>query len=111
VLERVARSIPLELCCVPSAEAAWSQLEKQAPMALFSDYRLPGMDGITLLERAQARFPGLRCVLHTGEAVRRTSIPLDFPVVPKPCAPAELREILRSLVSPEGMIDPRGTQG
>jgi two-component system nitrogen regulation response regulator GlnG len=101
-LERLARRLPLRLVFVESAEAAWPVLEAQRPMALLSDYRLPGSDGLTLLERAQARFPGLRCMLHTGEAVRRTSIPLDFPVVPKPCAVEELQEVLLSLVSPEG---------
>jgi two-component system, NtrC family, nitrogen regulation response regulator GlnG len=103
-LERIARRLPLRLCFVSTAEEAWPILERLSPVALLSDYRLPGTDGVTLLERARARFPALRCVLHTGEAVRRTSIPVDFPVVPKPCAPEDLREVLLSLVSPEGTL-------
>ena len=100
-LTRIGRDLPLQLVCVDSAEAAWKFLISTRPAGILTDYRLPGSDGVTLLEKATARYPGLRCMLYTGEAVHRTSIPLDFPVVSKPCAPEELRKLLLSLPSPE----------
>jgi two-component system response regulator AtoC len=49
-----------------SAERALSMLEQADMDVLLSDVRMPGMDGLTLLQRALARHPGLVCVLLTA---------------------------------------------
>jgi CheY-like chemotaxis protein len=97
-IERIAEPMKLRVQCEATAEAAWKVLQSSEPTALLSDYRLPGMDGLTLLERAQALYPRLRCALHTGEAVHRTSLVPEFPVISKPCGAEDLQAVLRSLV-------------
>ncbi len=49
---------------------------------LFTDVRMPGMDGMELADRATGLHPGLKVVLTTGYVARR--LPADVPVVPKP---------------------------
>jgi len=44
---------------VPSAEEAVSMLETRPYDVVLSDVRMPGMDGMGLLDHVAARFPGL----------------------------------------------------
>ena len=53
---------------------------------LFSDIRMPGMDGEELAEAARQIRPGLRVILTSG--ARRPRQPVDF--VPKPYRAADL---------------------
>jgi CheY-like chemotaxis protein len=49
---------------------------------LFTDIRMPGMDGVELADRALALYPGLKVVFTTGYMIRRP--PANMPVVAKP---------------------------
>lgn len=49
-----------------SAESALRVLGEERIDILLTDVRMPGMDGLTLLQRALARHPGLICVLLTA---------------------------------------------
>jgi CheY-like chemotaxis protein len=60
---------------------------------------MPEMDGIELLAQVRDRFPGVRCVLHTGEAPEMTRH-LGLQVLTKPCLPSALSELVLSLVEP-----------
>lgn len=51
---------------VASAEAALDRLHPFFPGVLLVDVRLPGMDGLTLLERAQRMEPALPVIVITG---------------------------------------------
>lgn len=48
------------------AERAMSVLGGHSIDVLLSDVRMPGMDGLTLMRRALAQFPGLICILLTA---------------------------------------------
>jgi DNA-binding NtrC family response regulator len=85
-----------------SAEEGLALLATEVPRLVISDYRLPGLDGISFLERVHDRHPGLKRILFTGEAVMRTSVGLDLPVIGKPCPPEELRELLVLLANQPG---------
>ena len=49
-----------------SAERALEILSEGSVDVLLSDVRMPGMDGLTLLQRAMAQAPGLICILLTA---------------------------------------------
>ena len=57
---------------VPSAEAALLALQRQVFDALIADVRMPGMDGIALLQRVAARTPELPVLMLTAHG----SVPL-----------------------------------
>ena len=51
---------------VPSAEEAARALDARPYDVVLSDVRMPGMDGLALLDHVSARFPGLPVVLITA---------------------------------------------
>jgi len=55
-----------EVTVAHDAESALQQLETVRPDLVFSDVRLPGMDGITLLKQLQAFDPGLPVIILTA---------------------------------------------
>ncbi len=49
-----------------SAEAALRALERGTPGAILTDIRMPGMDGLALMERIKARHPRLPVIIMTA---------------------------------------------
>jgi diguanylate cyclase (GGDEF)-like protein len=69
ILSSVARLFhgdPVELRCFPDAKAALEAFAAAPPAVIVSDYRMPGMDGIELLERCRDACPGATRILLTG---------------------------------------------
>lgn len=52
--------------CVDSAEAALKILENQPVDLLITDMKMPGMNGLELLEEVSDRYPGMQRVLISG---------------------------------------------
>jgi DNA-binding NtrC family response regulator len=94
VLRRITSSLPARVRFAVTFAEAWQAVQDEPPHILVADYRLPDGDGLSLVERVLARWPNTRCVLHTGEAVTRTSIGLDIPVLAKPCPPETVRDLI-----------------
>ncbi len=101
VFRRLTRRLPGTFRFAMSVEEAQAAVDVELPDVIICDYRLPGVDGLTFLERVRERWPDVRCVLHTGEALFRTHFPLDVPILAKPCPPEELESFLRSLLPTE----------
>ncbi|WP_263262788.1 sigma-54 dependent transcriptional regulator [Pseudomonas sp. RIT-PI-S] len=84
---------------VASAELALERVNAGFPGIVVSDIRLPGMDGLQLLDQLKARDPGLPVVLITGHgdialavsAMRKGAY--DF--MEKPFSPERLVEVVR----------------
>jgi DNA-binding NtrC family response regulator len=66
VLVALLQQRGLEATHVPSAEEAILALDVRPYDVVLSDIRMPGMDGMSLLDRIGARFPGLPVVLVTA---------------------------------------------
>jgi DNA-binding NtrC family response regulator len=100
VLSAVTRSLrrlPVKVKCVASAEEAIASMMREKPTLIISDYALPGLDGLSLLEEAKAQNPSLQCVLHTGKSAIASRYGLDIPVLAKPCEPSALQDLVASL--------------
>jgi two-component system C4-dicarboxylate transport response regulator DctD len=90
------------------AEACLAELEADFPGAILSDVRMPGLDGLGLLERLQARDAELPVILLTGhgdvpmavEAMRRGAY--DF--LEKPFAPQTLLDSLRRALDKRRLV-------
>jgi DNA-binding NtrC family response regulator len=92
----------VQLFTAPSAESALERFMQVRPRIVLSDFRLPGMNGLELLERILAKDPGTDFILMTGyystesavEAIRKGAC--DY--LPKPLDVARLRACVRNLV-------------
>ena len=90
------------------AEPALARLGAERPVVLVTDVRLPGMDGMSLLKRAQALDPDLPVILVTGhgdvdmavEAMRLGAY--DF--IEKPFAPERLVEVVRRAIEKRRLV-------
>jgi CheY-like chemotaxis protein len=84
-----------------SAEKALEHVRGELPIdVLFTDIRMPGLDGFALAEQVRALRPGVKVIYATGYAdLERTPSPLALgPLLRKPYAPDELRdEIQRAM--------------
>ncbi len=88
-----------------SAEAAWSAMEREeiCPAIVVADVRMPGVNGVVLLQRIKARFPEIPVVLVSAfpdeqvwsEGLRSGATD----VFPKPIHGASLVRTLRETVS------------
>jgi len=108
-----------------SAEAAWSAMERGdiRPTIVVTDVRMPGLNGVALLQRITARFPGVPVILVSAfpdeqmwsEGLRSGAVD----VFPKPIHGASLVRTLRELVGGsrahslpiDGNCDPQLTGG
>jgi len=72
-LERALRS-SYSIITAESGEKALAILTEQNVDILLSDVRMPGMDGLTLLQRALAHNPGLLCILLTAYGNVETAV-------------------------------------
>lgn len=65
-LSKVLSRRGLDVDCAFSGEAALERLETTAYQVAVVDLKMPGMDGLELLERAKHRHPNLEVILLTA---------------------------------------------
>lgn len=103
VLRAFARDLSrsdIEVVVVRSAAKALSLLEKDRFSVILSDFQMPEMNGIELLERARSVDPDAVRILVSGRADFDTAIAVInrvglFNFIGKPWDPYDLRDILR----------------
>lgn len=99
------RLYQVEVCS--SAEEALERLTAKPFMLLVTDFRLPGMDGLSLLDAARLKQPGLLSVLITAYGSRE----LEEQVISKASAyvpkPFHLRDIIKVI---QGLLAQANTQ-
>jgi DNA-binding NtrC family response regulator len=72
-LQRALRA-RFEVRLAESAESGLEALSDAAVDVMLTDLRMPGMDGLALLRRAQSRHPGLICILLTAYGSVETAV-------------------------------------
>ncbi|NQZ31691.1 MAG: nitrogen regulation protein NR(I) [Oceanospirillaceae bacterium] len=68
VLEKSLTSVNLSTRSFESADLMIEQLKKQQPDAIVSDIRMPGTDGLQMLEYLKERYPGIPVVIMTAHS-------------------------------------------
>ena len=68
VLEKSLTSVSLRTRSFESADLLIEQLKKQQPDVIISDIRMPGTDGLQLLEYLKERFPQIPVVIMTAHS-------------------------------------------
>ncbi len=68
VLERALKRANIEVTSFDCATDVMKALRQEAPSALISDIRMPGMDGLLLLERVKSEYPDLPVIIMTAHS-------------------------------------------
>ncbi|MCL1125183.1 nitrogen regulation protein NR(I) [Shewanella surugensis] len=88
VLERAIQSVPLTCASFAAAESLWQALEMSQPQVIISDIRMPGTDGLTLLERLQTHYPHIPVIIMTAHSDLDSAVSAyqagAFEYLPKP---------------------------
>ncbi len=93
-----------EVVTAQGGDEALARLTSEDPFAaVIADLRMPGLDGLTLLQRAREACPDTVRILFTGQAdlllaVRAVNEAGVFRILLKPCPPARLWECLDAAV-------------
>jgi DNA-binding NtrC family response regulator len=90
-----------EVTVCPDGRAALKALEKNTFDAAILDLRMPGMNGIEVLEQLKQVAPDIEAVVMTGHASQETAIEAlrlgAFDYVTKPCQLSEIEAVLEKI--------------
>ena len=88
VLEKALSKEPFDIQCFESAEDLLNRLEHEKPDVILSDVRMPGMDGMTLLNQIIDQKPGLPVIIMTAHSDLQSAVDAyqggAFEYLPKP---------------------------
>jgi len=88
VLEKALQKAEMEVVCYTSPNQAIAELDQEEPDVVVSDIRMPGMDGLELLELIGQRFPGLPVIIMTAHSDLDSAVSAyhggAFEYLPKP---------------------------
>ena len=88
VLERTLIAAKMECKTFTDAESALKALKDMVPDVLLSDIRMPGTDGLTLLQRLQSAYPALPVIIMTAHSDLESAVSSyqkgAFDYLPKP---------------------------
>jgi len=88
VLEKTLQKADMVVTCFESADKVLSSLEREQPDVLISDIRMPGIDGLELLEILHTRHPGLPVIIMTAHSDLESAVSAyhggAFEYLPKP---------------------------
>lgn len=68
VLERTLKTNNISHASFPDAECLWQQIQIEQPEVIISDVRMPGIDGLTLMEKVHQRFPLIPVIIMTAHS-------------------------------------------
>lgn len=102
VLEKALTQASLEVTCFKSAAGILERLSHEAPDALIADIRMPGMDGLALLEQIKEHHPELPVIIITAHSDLDSSIAAyeggAFEYLPKPFDVDEATDLVKRAI-------------
>jgi two-component system, NtrC family, nitrogen regulation response regulator GlnG len=88
VLEKTLQKAEMDVTSFESADMVLSSLDREQPDVVVSDIRMPGMDGLELLEILHTRYPGLPVIIMTAHSDLESAVSAyhggAFEYLPKP---------------------------
>jgi len=113
VLERALRQADMQTRSFERAEHLLDALESSQPDVLITDVRMPGMDGLTLLDRLSQRCPELPVIVVTAHTDLENAVAAyeggAFEYLPKPFDVDEAVDLVRKAARRNGHAAP-GTE-
>ncbi|NBS99683.1 MAG: nitrogen regulation protein NR(I) [Betaproteobacteria bacterium] len=106
VLERAVQREGMSVRCFDNAQECLSALEREAPQVLVSDIRMPGTNGLELLERVRSQRPALPVIITTAYSDLDSAVSAfrggAFEYLPKPFDLSHAMELIRRAVQESG---------
>lgn len=103
VLERTLKAENIEHASFPDGECLWQQLQIEQPEVIISDVRMPGIDGLTLMERIHERFPLIPIIIMTAHSDLDSAVNAyqsgAFEYLPKPFDIHEATALIQRAIS------------
>ena len=88
VLDKALVNAGLQVAQFDSADSALRAISKQEPAVIVTDIRMPGMDGLALLEHIHGRYPDLPVIIMTAHSDLDSAVSAykggAFEYLPKP---------------------------
>jgi len=88
VLEKALTKTGMQVTSFSNANGVMEALDREQPEVIMSDVRMPGMDGITLLERIRQSYPELPVIIMTAHSDLDSTVSAyhsgAFEYLPKP---------------------------
>jgi len=102
VLEKALAKAEMETICFKSAAGVLEKLSSQQPDAIITDIRMPGMDGLALLESIKANYPDLPTIIMTAHSDLDSAVAAyeggAFEYLPKPFDVSEATELVKRAI-------------
>jgi len=99
VLEKALQKASIQTRCFPNANLLLEALEEAQPDAILTDIRMPGIDGLALLELLQAKQPDLPIIIMTAHSDLESAVSAfhggAFEYLPKPFDVDEAVDLVR----------------
>ncbi|KIO37886.1 nitrogen regulation protein NR(I) [Shewanella sp. cp20] len=88
VVERALKGAKISCASFAAAESLWQALDQAQPQVIISDIRMPGTDGLTLLDRLQLHYPHIPVIIMTAHSDLDSAVSAyqagAFEYLPKP---------------------------
>ena len=117
VLEKALSRDGLDVTCFEDGQSMLSRLNTTQPDVIVSDIRMPGIDGLQLLERIKSRFPSLPVVIMTAHSDLDSAVSSiqggAFEYIPKPFEVDEAVAVVNRAVAhlPDNAVTRQADQG
>ena len=99
VLEKALEQAGIHTRSFENGDLAYKQLQHEQPQTLISDIRMPGTDGLALLQRIHADYPALPVVVMTAHSDLESAVASyqggAFEYLPKPFDVDEVVNVVR----------------
>lgn len=103
VLERTLKAENIEHASFPDGECLWQQLQVEQPEVIISDVRMPGIDGLALMEKIHQRFPLIPIIIMTAHSDLDSAVNAyqsgAFEYLPKPFDIHEATALIQRAIS------------
>lgn len=114
-MSRTLQSLASEVHTAVNGEEAVEKVKKTAYGLIFLDLKLPGMDGLSVLEKVSGIRPSARVIMITAHGSIDSAVSamklgsVDF--LQKPFSPSEIRKVAEEVLHRERMDEEGGSLG
>ena len=102
VLEKALRQADMDVTCFDSASGVLEALGRHPPNAIITDVRMPGMNGLVLLDSIHDRYPDIPVIIMTAHSDLDSAVSAyqggAFEYMPKPFDVDEAVDLVRRAI-------------